>query len=46
MITIGYSTRSSNKEFQEYLKKSCGHPKTEVIEKVTNGEKNLSQVYN
>jgi hypothetical protein len=46
MITIGYSTRNSNPEFQEYLKKSCGHPKTEVIEKVTNGEKNLSQVYN
>ena len=46
MITIGYSTRSSNNEFQEYLKKSCGHPKTEIIEKVTNGEKNLSQVYN
>ena len=46
MITIGYSTRKSNPELQEYLKKSCGHPKTEVIEKVTNGEKNLSQVYN
>ena len=46
MITIGYSTRNSNPEFQEYLKKSCGHPKVQVIEKVNNGEKNLSTVYN
>jgi glycosyltransferase involved in cell wall biosynthesis len=46
MITIGYSTRKTNPEFQEYLKKSCGHPKVEIIEKVNNGEKNLSQVYN
>jgi glycosyltransferase involved in cell wall biosynthesis len=46
MITIGYSTRSSNKEFQEYLKKSAGHPKIQIIEKVNNGEKNLSEVYN
>jgi hypothetical protein len=46
MITIGYSTRISNPQFQEYLKKSSGHPKVQVIEKITNGEKNLSQVYN
>jgi len=46
MITIGYSTRSSNKNFQEYLKKSAGNPKVQIIEKVNNGEKNLSQVYN
>jgi hypothetical protein len=46
MITIGYSTRKSNPEFQEYLKKSCGNPKIQVIEKVNNGEKNLSVVYN
>ena len=46
MITIGYSTRSSSNEFQNYLKKSSGNPKTEVIEKINNGEKNLSQVYN
>jgi len=46
MITIGYSTRESKPEFQEYLKKSCGHPKVQVIEKVNNGKKNLSQVYN
>ena len=46
MITIGYSTRESKPEFQEYLKKSCGYPKAQVIEKVNNGEKNLSTVYN
>ena len=46
MITIGYSTRVSNPKFQEYLKKSCGVHKSEVIEVVNNGEKSLSQVYN
>lgn len=46
MITIGYSTRESKPEFQEYLKKSSGHPKVQIIEKVNNGKKNLSQVYN
>jgi hypothetical protein len=46
MITIGYSTRQSNPELQEYLKKSCGVPKAQVIEKVNNGEKSLNQTYN
>ena len=46
MITIGYSTRTTNKELQEYFKKSAGHPKIQVIEKVNSGGKNLSQVYN
>ena len=46
MITIGYSTRESNPKFQEYLKQSCGLKGVEIIEKVNNGEKSLSQVYN
>jgi glycosyltransferase involved in cell wall biosynthesis len=46
MITIAYSTRESKPEFTEYLKKSSGFKKLEVIEKVNNGEKSLSQVYN
>jgi glycosyltransferase involved in cell wall biosynthesis len=47
MITIGYSTRNHNPEFIEYLKKSSGNPKyVEVIEKINNGEKSLSQTYN
>jgi glycosyltransferase involved in cell wall biosynthesis len=46
MITIAYSTRESKPEFTEYLKKSSGFKKLEVIEKVNNGSKSLSQVYN
>ena len=46
MITIGYSTRQHNPELISYFKKSSGNPKTQVIEKINNGEKNLSQVYN
>jgi glycosyltransferase involved in cell wall biosynthesis len=46
MITVGYSTRESKPEFIEYLKKSSGFKNLEVIEKVNNGEKSLSQVYN
>lgn len=46
MITVGYSTRESKPEFIEYLKKSSGFKKLEVIEKINNGDKSLSQVYN
>jgi glycosyltransferase involved in cell wall biosynthesis len=46
MITIGYSTRTHNPKFIEYLKKSSGFKKIEVIEKINNGEKSLSEVYN
>lgn len=47
MITVGYSTRTHNPDLIEYFKKSSGNPKyVEVIEKVNNGEKSLSQVYN
>lgn len=46
MITVGYSTRESNPKFIEYLKKSSGFKKLEVIEKVNNGQKSLAQVYN
>ena len=47
MITIGYSTRQHNPTLIEYYKKACGGgKKIEVIEKVNNGEKSLSQVYN
>lgn len=47
MITIGYSTREHNPKLIEYLKKTCGGgKKTQVIEKVNNGEKSLTQVYN
>ena len=46
MITVGYSTRSTKPEFVEYLRKTSGFKKIEVIEKINNGEKSLSQVYN
>jgi glycosyltransferase involved in cell wall biosynthesis len=46
MITIGYSTRESKPEFIEYLKKSSGFKKIEVIEKINNGDKSLAQTYN
>jgi hypothetical protein len=46
MVTIGYSTRSTKPEFKDYLIKSSGFKKIEVIEKVNNGEKSLSEVYN
>lgn len=46
MITIGYSTRQSNPQFMEYLRKSAGHPKVTIIEKINNGEKSLTKVYN
>jgi hypothetical protein len=46
MLTIVYSTRKHNPEFIEYLKKSSGYKKIEVIEKINNGEKSLSETYN
>lgn len=45
-LTIGFSTRVHNESFIEYLKKSSGFKKVEVIEKINNGDKSLSQVYN
>lgn len=46
MITVGYSTRESKPDFIEYLKKSSGYKKIDVIEKINNGEKSLAQTYN
>jgi hypothetical protein len=46
MITIGFSTRKTNPEFVDYVKNTCQIKNVEVIEKVNNGEKSLSEVYN
>jgi hypothetical protein len=46
MITIGYSTRKHNPEYQQYLQKTCMYKPVQIIEKVNNGQKSLSQVYN
>ncbi len=46
MITIGYSTRTSNPTYKEYLQKTCMYKEVQIIEKINNGDKSLSQVYN
>ena len=46
LITVGFSTRKHNPEFIEYIKKTSGFKKINVIEKINNGEKSLSEVYN
>jgi hypothetical protein len=46
MITIGFSTRKDNPEYIDYLKKTCGIKDLQIIQKVNNGEKSLSKVYN
>ena len=46
MITIGFSTREHNQEYIDYLQKTSGLKNVEVIQKVNNGEKSLSTVYN
>jgi len=46
MITIGYSTRKHNPEYQEYLQKTCMYKEVQIVEKINNGEKSLSEVYN
>ena len=45
-ITVGYSTRKPNPEFIEYIKKSSGFKKIQVIEKINTGDRSLSSVYN
>lgn len=46
MITVGYSTRKSKPEFIEYVQKTSMYKEIQVIEKINNGDKSLSQVYN
>ena len=46
MITIGFSTRQDNQNYVEYLKKTSGLKDVEVIQKINNGDKSLSQTYN
>lgn len=46
MLTIGFSTRKSNPEFVEYLKITSKVKGVQVIEKINDGEKSLSEVYN
>jgi glycosyltransferase involved in cell wall biosynthesis len=47
MITIAFSTKSDKPEIIEHFKKSSGYEKgVHVIQKINNGEKSLSEVYN
>lgn len=46
MITIGFSTREDNPKYIDYLQKTCMYKEVQVIQKINNGDKSLSQVYN
>ena len=46
MITIGFSTREHNQDYIDYIQKTVMYKEVEIIEKVNNGEKSLSQTYN
>lgn len=46
MITIVYSTRQHNPEFQKEIEKNIGLINVEILEFINNGEKSLTQVYN
>lgn len=46
MITVGFSTREDNPKFIEQIQKSVMYKNVQVIQKINNGEKSLSQVYN
>ena len=46
MITIGYSTRNTKPEFKDYIIKTCSLKNIQIIEKINNGDKSLSEVYN
>jgi len=45
-ITVGFSTRKDNPHFIELLKQTSGFKEIDVIQKINNGEKSLSQTYN
>lgn len=46
MITIGYSTREHNPTFKNYLLNNVGVKNVEILEKINDGSKSLSEVYN
>lgn len=46
MITIGFSTKKVDEKFVEYLRKSCGIPKAEIIPFENPGTHSLTEAYN
>lgn len=46
MITVGFSTRKHNQPYIDYIQNTVMYKNVEIIEKINNGDKSLSQVYN
>jgi hypothetical protein len=46
MISVIYSTRQHNPEFQKQISETIGVKDFEILEFINNGEKSLTQVYN
>lgn len=46
MISVVYSTRTSNKQFQDYIRKTIGVKEYEIYEIVNNNQKSLTECYN
>jgi len=46
MITVGYSTKKSNPNFLEYIKKTCGIKNVQIIEIENPGLFSLTETYN
>jgi hypothetical protein len=46
MITIGFSTRKDNQKYIDYLQSTSMYKEVQIIQKINNGEKSLSEVYN
>lgn len=46
MISVIYSTREHNPEFQKQISETIGVKDFEILEFINNGEKSLTQVYN
>lgn len=46
MISVVYSTRKPNKQFQDYIKKTVGVKELEIYEIVNDGQKSLTECYN
>ena len=46
MITVGFSTREDNQKYIDYIQKTSMYKEVQIIQKINNGEKSLSQVYN
>ncbi len=45
-LTIVYSTRKFNPQFERHLRESCGYPTVEILSYVNDGQHGLSLIYN